>query len=103
MRVDRRTTGGRGDRGYRSAPYTGGEQLKLRVLVDRGSVEVFVGDGAENLTSFSFPADGARSLALTSVAGTIRVESLVVHRLGSIWETPDLEPCGQEEMSGAHA
>lgn len=85
--LDRRSSaGGPGDRGYRSAPHDGGDRLRLRVLVDRGSVEVFLGDGAENLTSLSFPAEGPRSLALTSVAGTIVVDSLRVHRLAPIGE-----------------
>lgn len=88
--LDRRTSaGGPGDRGYRSAPHDGGDTLRLRVLVDRGSVEVFTGEGAENLTSASFPAAGPRSLALTSVAGSIAVRSLRVHRLATIWESPD--------------
>ncbi|WP_299302143.1 glycoside hydrolase family 32 protein [uncultured Brachybacterium sp.] len=88
--LDRRSSaGGPGDRGYRSAPHDGGDHLLLRVLVDRGSVEVFVGEGEENLTSLSFPAEGPRSLALTAVAGTIAVQSLRVHRLAPIWESPD--------------
>ena len=86
--IDRRNTG-HGDRGYRSAPYSGGDILKLRVLVDRGSVEVFVNDGEETLTSFSFPCEGARAVELTSESGTIAVNSLVVHQLGTIWAEPD--------------
>ena len=86
--IDRRDTG-HGDRGYRSAPYSGGDILKLRVLVDRGSVEVFVNDGEETLTSFSFPCEGARAVELTSESGTIAVNSLVVHQLGTIWAEPD--------------
>lgn len=73
------------DRGYRAAPYDGGDQLVLRVFVDRGSVEVFVGDGAETISSLSFPPDGPRAIELSSVSGSIRVESLKIHRLGSIW------------------
>jgi beta-fructofuranosidase len=86
--LDRRTTG-HGDRGYRSAPYTGGDELTLRVLVDRGSVEVFVNDGLETLTSFSFPGEGPRAVVLTSESGTVAVDSLDVHRLGTIWAEPD--------------
>lgn len=81
--LDRRTTGS-GDRGCRSAPFTG-DRLKLRVFVDRGSVEVFVGDGVESLTSFSFPGEGPRAVELSSESGSIKVDSLRIHRLGSIW------------------
>jgi beta-fructofuranosidase len=81
--VDRRAAGA-GDRGYRGAPFAGAV-LKLRVLVDRASVEVFVGDGIASVTSFAFPADGPRSIELYTESGAARIESLVVHRLGSIW------------------
>lgn len=85
--IDRRADG-RGDRGYRAAPFTG-DRLKLRVLVDRGSIEVFVNDGVESLTSFSFPGDGPRAIELCSESGTVKVDSLRVHRLGTIWVEPD--------------
>ena len=81
--VDRRAAGA-GDRGYRGAPFAGAV-LELRVLVDRASVEVFVGDGIASVTSFAFPADGPRSIELYTESGAARIESLVVHRLGSIW------------------
>lgn len=82
--IDRRNAG-HGDRGYRSAPFPGGDWLKLRVLVDRGSVEVFVNDGVEALSSHSFPSAGPRAVELTSESGSIKVDSLKVHRLRSIW------------------
>lgn len=85
--IDRRNTG-QGDRGYRGAPWAG-EHLKLRILVDRGSIEVFVGDGREAISSFSFPGDGPRAIELSSESGTIAVQSLKVHRLGTIWESAD--------------
>lgn len=82
--LDRRNAG-HGDRGYRAAPFSG-ERLRLRVLVDRASVEVFVNDGIETITSFAFPAEGPRSVELYTESGSARVERLAVHRLGSIWE-----------------
>lgn len=88
VQIDRRLAGN-GDRGLRAAPYEGGDQLSLRVLVDRGSIEVFVNGGAESLTSFSFPNEGPRAVVLTSESGTIAVTGCTVHRLRSIWETPD--------------
>lgn len=82
--VDRRLAQ-HGDRGYRSAPYEGGEELTLRVLVDRGSVEVFVNGGTESISSFISPGEGRRSLALSSESGTIAVKSLKTWQLGTIW------------------
>lgn len=86
--LDRRTTGPT-DGGYRSAPFDGGSRLKLRVFVDRGSVEVFTGDGAEVLSSQSFPVDGPRSVSIKASMGDAKVTTLRVHRLGTIWESPD--------------
>ncbi|MFF1552994.1 glycoside hydrolase family 32 protein [Rhodococcus erythropolis] len=83
-----RSNSGHGDRGYRSAPHNG-DRLKLRVLIDRGSVEVFVGDGVEALTSFAFPETGSRAIRLSSEAGTVAVNSLKAYRLGTIWEEAD--------------
>jgi beta-fructofuranosidase len=89
--VDRRNAGA-GDRGYRGAPFSG-DLLKLRVLVDRASVEVFINDGIESVTSLAFPADGPRSIELYTESGSAKIDSLVVHRIGSIWE--DELPSGE--------
>lgn len=86
--LDRRLTGN-GDRGYRSAPYDGSDKLKLRVLIDRGSVEVFINGGTETITSFSFPGEGPRGIVLCSESGTVQVTSLKLHSIKTIWETPD--------------
>jgi beta-fructofuranosidase len=82
--VDRRNAGA-GERGYRAAPFSG-DVLELRVLVDRASVEVFVNNGVEAVTSFAFPAEGPRSIELYTESGSAKIDRLAVHRLGSIWE-----------------
>ena len=84
--IDRRLTGN-GDRGCRAAPVN--DALRLRVLVDRGSVEVFANDGEEALSSFSFPNEGKCSVAICSEAGTTAVGTLRIHRLRSIWDRDD--------------
>lgn len=84
--VDRRAAGA-GPRGYRAAPVPAGtERLRLRVLIDRASVEVFVNDGVAAVSSFAFPAEGPKSIRLTAESGRAEVRSLRVHRIGSIWE-----------------
>lgn len=82
--VDRRNTA-YGDRGLRGAPGHQGETLEMRVLLDRGSVEVFLDGGCESVSSFAFPAEGDRSLSLVAESGELVVRSLSVRRMGSIW------------------
>ncbi|MDU0967645.1 MAG: glycoside hydrolase family 32 protein [Actinomycetaceae bacterium] len=73
---------GAGRRGYRSAPCPEGDVLRLRVLVDRGSIEVFAGDGEATVSSFAFPAAGQQRLALRSEEGPAAV-SWQVHEMTS--------------------
>ncbi|WP_264298335.1 GH32 C-terminal domain-containing protein [Bifidobacterium lemurum] len=76
-----------GDKGYRAAPLDEAElggKLKLRVFVDRGCVEVYVNDGHQAMSSYSYPTDGPRAIKLTSESGELKVDSLTVHTLKSI-------------------
>ncbi|OZG57767.1 beta-(1-2)-fructofuranosidase [Bifidobacterium tissieri] len=73
----------RGDRGYRAAPFTS-HTLKLHVFVDRCSIEVFVNDGEQVMSSYSFPSDGPRALEITAESGTLSIPSLRIHELRSI-------------------
>lgn len=82
--VDRRHAGA-GDRGYRGAPAPEGDEVTLRVLVDKASVEVFVNDGEECVSSLAFPADGPRSIEIYAESGTVKIDSLAVYRLASIY------------------
>ena len=50
--------------------------VRLRVLVDTASVEVFVGDGEITLTDAVFPPEGALGLGLYAAGGTARFGSL---------------------------
>ena len=50
--------------------------LKLRILVDRASLEVFVNDGEASLTSWFLPKNITTSLNLYAKGGTVRIKSL---------------------------
>ncbi|RBP98584.1 beta-(1-2)-fructofuranosidase [Bifidobacterium aemilianum] len=81
-----------GDRGYRTAPLDRSDgRLKLRIIVDHGSIEVFVNDGLEVLSSYSFPAEGAREIRLIAESGEGQaiINSLSIAGLATIWEHPD--------------
>ena len=73
-----------GERGYRAAPVPAGAlargELTLRVLLDRGSVEVFVGDGEQVLSAYSLPGPGPRAVSLVAEGGALRASRLAVRR-----------------------
>ena len=62
-----------------------GERLRLRVLVDRGSIEIFANDGrvAISVGATPNPSDGA--VELTTKGGDLIVSSLSVWNLRSAW------------------
>ena len=64
-----------------------GNVVKLRVLVDRTSMELFGNDGAVSLSSCFLPGETERTTTVQFHAtnGTVLIHSLVVHRLASIW------------------
>ena len=85
--IDRQANA-RGDRGYRTAPLSAEElasgKLKLRVYVDRGCVEVYVNDGRQAMSSYSYASEGPRAIKLVAESGTLKVESLKLHHMKSI-------------------
>ncbi|MBW8897878.1 MAG: glycoside hydrolase family 32 protein [Massilia sp.] len=60
--------------------------LPLRILVDRGSVTVFAGDGEVVLTDQVFPTPGETGISLFSEDGNAQVRDLNVWSLNSIWK-----------------
>ena len=59
--------------------------LKLRLLVDRTSIELFADDGRVVMTSCFLPKPENQTLALRVEGGTARVKSLEVYKLASVW------------------
>ncbi len=62
-----------------------GGKVRLRLLVDRGSIEIFGNDGRAALSVGVIPADENRSLEVFSGGGETRLESLEVFELQSAW------------------
>lgn len=74
------------DAGRHAAPVPAGlARLRLRILVDRSSVEVFAADGLATITDLIFPKDGSRDMALVVDGGPVTLHSLHVYRLSSIY------------------
>lgn len=69
-----------GDRGYRAAPFTS-QRLRLHILLDSASVEVFVNDGEQVLSSYSLPYSSPTGVYLSSESGTMVVEHITIHAL----------------------
>jgi len=60
--------------------------VKLRILVDRSSVEVFGNDGLVSLTSYFTPSVENLASSVRVVRGAPKIKKLVVRKLKSIYE-----------------
>jgi len=60
-------------------------KVRLRVLVDWSSVEVFADEGQTVITDQIFPSASSDGVALFADGGTARVDSLKIRRLRSSW------------------
>ncbi|WP_338498490.1 glycoside hydrolase family 32 protein [Streptomyces sp. SJL17-4] len=70
----------------------GSRTVRLRILVDSSSVEVFGGAGEAVVTSLVLPDPDARGLAFTAEGGTVRIAELAFHRLASTCRLTDEIP-----------
>ena len=62
-----------------------GGKIRLELLVDRASIELFANDGETYLVAGMTPPDDDTSLELVSRGGTATVKSLEVYELRSAW------------------
>lgn len=78
----------------RQKVYCGGEvgplepvnnKLKFHLLIDRTSLEVFGNDGLFSLSSCMLPADNNKSIGMFCMGGQVKIDSLTVWELKSIW------------------
>jgi fructan beta-fructosidase len=60
-------------------------RLRLQVLVDRGSIEVFAGDGRVVLSEGVLLPPGKKALVLSATGGDVRIVSFDLWELQSIW------------------
>jgi len=68
-----------------AAPAIDGK-VRLRVLLDRASIELFINEGATVSTSYSVPVADDRSISI-SADGDIRINSLIINELKSSWDS----------------
>ena len=61
-------------------------RIRLRILVDRASIEVFANDGEVYMPLDALPEDGqASTLELFTEGGAAKIKSLAIRELESIW------------------
>ncbi len=63
-------------------------RIKLQILVDRSSLEVFGNDGRVSMTSYFQPEPLDKRLAIFATGGAAKIHSLSVYELRSIWPQP---------------
>ncbi|MEP0368045.1 MAG: glycoside hydrolase family 32 protein [Cyclobacteriaceae bacterium] len=68
------------------APYQSKEKLKIHVLMDWSSIELFVDDGSLVMTSLAFPTVPYETLKIYSLKGETTLKEGIVWELKSIWE-----------------
>ncbi len=68
-----------------SAPFQAGKTLRLHLVIDRSSVEVFVGDGQITLTNLVFPAPDGNRVEFYSIGGKPGAVTAEGWTLKSIW------------------
>jgi fructan beta-fructosidase len=61
-----------------------GDKLRLRVLFDKSSLEVFVNDGEQVLTTYIYPGEGASGCSAFAEGGTAVVRSLKIWDLSKL-------------------
>jgi fructan beta-fructosidase len=71
--------------GISTAPYKAGPVLKLHLLIDASSVELFVDDGRLVMTTLVFPAQKYTRLKLFSKGGSGLLNKAVFHGIEKIW------------------
>jgi levanase/fructan beta-fructosidase len=73
----------RTDRGTRiPLPTRKGDKIRLQILVDKSSVEVFVNGGELVYTTLSFPKNAVPALAVVAENGDVKLDTLKVWDLG---------------------
>jgi len=60
-------------------------KIRLRILVDRVSIEVFANDGRIYMPIRAIPEGDQKGLEIFTKDGSIKISSLKVHELKSIW------------------
>jgi fructan beta-fructosidase len=87
--IDRRSAGNSGFSnefaGISTAPYSAGATLKLHILADAASVELFVDDGRLVMTSLVFPTQSYTRIKIFSKGGPAILNKAAFYGIDKIW------------------
>ncbi|OFY00436.1 MAG: hypothetical protein A2X05_07715 [Bacteroidetes bacterium GWE2_41_25] len=72
-------------RGNQAKLLPDGNKIRLRLIIDRSSVEVFANDGEVTFSNIFYPDPVNLNLVLYSIGGAIELTTLECYRLKSIW------------------
>ncbi|WP_100406891.1 GH32 C-terminal domain-containing protein [Bacillus solitudinis] len=77
-------------------------KVKLHIVLDRSSVEVFGNDGLQIITDQIFPDPSSLGVQMYSIGGDVTINSLDVYDLNSIWGTNPFSTnvTGWDKVSG---
>jgi len=74
-----------------------GNKIRLRLIIDRNSVEIYANQGEVTMTRLFYPVPTDRSLSLNVLGGECRIDKMELYRLESIWLKKDQELGYQRE------
>lgn len=60
-------------------------RVRMSIFMDWSSIEVFGGEGLAVISDMIFPASESNGLELYAVGGDVKLVSLQINELGSIW------------------
>jgi len=60
-------------------------KLKLQILIDWSSIEIFINDGRWVITDLIFPEDEILDLKINNLAEILKIDKLDIFELDSIW------------------
>ena len=60
-------------------------KIKLQILIDRASIEIFGNDGLVTMFYIVWPDPGNKTLALSSSGGEAQIVSMDVYEIASVW------------------
>ncbi len=62
------------------------KRVKIRLLIDRTSIEVFGNDGIISMSSCFLPDPSNDNISVYAIEGKSKIITLIVHELNSIWQ-----------------